>query len=144
MSTKVITTVAGGGTGGDGGPATSAGLLRGGRGGGRRPGQLLHRREHEEAYNTGTTFTEWDGTTGIITTVVGDDTPNVGGDGHAATAARLAFATGLAVGPGSTLYVTDYIGRVRRVDHATGEITTVAGGGHHRFQEMAVPPSGRC
>ena len=70
-----------------------------------------------------------DGTTGIITTVVGDDTPNVGGDGHAATAARLAFATGLAVGPGSTLYVTDYIGRVRRVDRATGEITTVAGGG---------------
>jgi hypothetical protein len=71
-----------------------------------------------------------DAVTQIISTVVGNGTDGAGGDGGPATAASLGFLFSIAVdGPGN-IYISDSNNnRVRRVDAATGIITTVAGGG---------------
>ena len=67
---------------------------------------------------------------GVITTVAGNGTPGFGGDGGAATSASLDYPTGIAVDTAGDLYIADsYNGRIRRVDTATGAISTVAGGG---------------
>jgi hypothetical protein len=67
-----------------------------------------------------------DAATGVITTVAGGGT---GGDGGPAVGARLAPCD-LALDPHGNLFVSDGAGqRVRRVDAATGIITTVAGDG---------------
>ena len=72
-----------------------------------------------------------DASTHAITTYAGGGSPGDGvGDGGAATAAQLEQPRGLAVDAASDLYIADYDGgRVRRVDAATGHISTVAGGG---------------
>ncbi|MCA1684277.1 MAG: hypothetical protein LC708_04025, partial [Actinobacteria bacterium] len=80
-----------------------------------------------------------DAATGTITTVAGTGEPAFSGDGGPATSAGLNYPTGVAVDPaGSNLYISTIgdrddnwhgINRVRKVDMATGVITTVAGGG---------------
>jgi adhesin/invasin len=68
--------------------------------------------------------------TGTITTVAGTGTAAYGGDGGPATNAALSTPVGVAVDGGGNLFVADYSNsRVRRVDAATGVITTVAGMG---------------
>jgi sugar lactone lactonase YvrE len=63
---------------------------------------------------------------GIITTVAGDGVPSLGGDGGPAAAAHLRGPTGLAIGAEGDLYVVDAGNRsLRRIDRATGTITTV-------------------
>jgi ribosomal protein S11 len=75
--------------------------------------------------------------TGLIRTVAGDGTigrPDMIGDGGPATAAHLDKPGGLAIAPGGDLYIADTgHHRVRRVDVATGLITTVAGDGFPGF-----------
>ena len=68
--------------------------------------------------------------TGTITTVAGNGTAGFGGDGGPGPAAQLYAPTGLAVDSAANVYIAD-IGnhRVRRLDGATGIITTTAGGG---------------
>ncbi len=69
--------------------------------------------------------------TGIVSIVAGKQNAGVpyGGDGGPAKAAALNEPFGLAV-HGGYLYIADYLNyRVRRVDLATGIITTVAGDG---------------
>lgn len=68
---------------------------------------------------------------GVITTYAGGGTPADGvGDGLAATAAALSSPQALALDAAGDLYIADtYHNRVRRVDHATGIISTVAGNG---------------
>ncbi|MFI1184607.1 hypothetical protein ACH4UT_34515 [Streptomyces sp. NPDC020799] len=67
--------------------------------------------------------------TGIITTFAGTGTAGFGGDGGPAIAASLSAPEGLVIWAGS-LYITDQgNNRVRRVDLATGIITTFAGTG---------------
>jgi hypothetical protein len=69
-----------------------------------------------------------DGATGIITTVAGTGTTGGCGDGQAATTAQLAHPTGVAVDGSGNLFIADRNNeRIRRVDSATGIITTVAG-----------------
>jgi sugar lactone lactonase YvrE len=77
---------------------------------------------------------------GVITTVAGNGVDRSSGDGGLATEAGLAVAWGLALDAGGDLFIAETGGaydgphgvisnRVRRVDAATGIITTVAGVG---------------
>ena len=72
-----------------------------------------------------------DAATGVITTVAGNGTQGFAGDGGAATSAELYNPSGLAVDGLGDLFIADtYNDCIRRVDAATGVITTVAGGAH--------------
>ncbi|MBV8196395.1 MAG: serine/threonine protein kinase, partial [Candidatus Dormibacteraeota bacterium] len=68
---------------------------------------------------------------GNITTVAGDDSLGFSGDGGPAVAAQLQAPQGVDLDPtGNILYIADSSNnRVRRVDLASGVITTFAGGG---------------
>lgn len=137
----LISTVAGtanGGFGGDGGPARQA---------------LLSRPTGVAVDDAGNVYIadqqnhrirKVDAATGIITTVAGNGaevppgTPGLSGDGGPATAATLNRPGGVALDKYGNLYIADGSdqynvpagrGRIRKVDAATGIITTVAGGG---------------
>jgi sugar lactone lactonase YvrE len=63
-----------------------------------------------------------------------------GGDGGAATSAQLNFPTAVAVDKNGDLYIADTMNhRVRRVEAATGTITTLAGTGQARFSGDGGP-----
>lgn len=66
-----------------------------------------------------------------ISTVAGNGTPGFSGDGGPATQAQLSNPQLVVVNPaGTQLLIGDYSnGRIRRVDLATGVITTIAGNG---------------
>jgi hypothetical protein len=73
-----------------------------------------------------------DQATGVITTIAGTErtacSASPCGDGGAATSARLSSPSGVAVdGAGNVLIADTQDEVVRKVDHATGEITTIAG-----------------
>jgi hypothetical protein len=69
-------------------------------------------------------------TTGLLSTVAGNGQLNFNGDGQPATSAALGYMGGnVASDPAGNLYFADGNGRVRRVDAASGIITTVAGNG---------------
>ena len=71
-----------------------------------------------------------DATTGVITTVAGTGVGGPSGDGGAATSAQLKYPYGVAVDGLGNVFVADTDNhKVRRVDAATGVITTVAGAG---------------
>jgi trimeric autotransporter adhesin len=126
-TTGIITTVAGvlgeeGAIGeGDGGPATSA--------------RLYYPHDVVVASNGDLYFSEEgsdrvrkvDHATGVITTFAGS-TRGASGDGGLATAAQLYRPTGLKFDASGNLYIADrYNNAVRKVDLATGIITTVVG-----------------
>ena len=125
----LISAVAGGGiTLGDDGPATSAklygadGLAVDGQGNVYIADTLHHRIRKVTA------------STGIITTVAGTGSSGFNGDGGAATEAQLSRPDGVAVDADGNLYVADTLNdRVRKVTHATGLISTVAGTGTGGF-----------
>ena len=86
--------------------------------------------------------------TGVITTVAGTGEQGFGGDGGPATEAQLARPRWLAVDARGNIYVTDdgewgdlgTVGhRVRRIDAATGVITTFAGTGAPGFDGDGGP-----
>ena len=75
-----------------------------------------------------------DARTGTISTVAGLGRKGFGGDGGPAKAALLDEPYGLALDDRGHLYFADRLNRrVRRVDAATGVITTVAGDGSKTF-----------
>ena len=136
-STGVITTVAGTGTrgfSGDGGPATTASLNAPIGATVDASGNLFivdfsnHR------------VRRVDGSTGVITTVAGTGAAGFSGDGGPATSASLSFPRGVAVDASGNLFIVDQTNhRVRRVDGATGVITTVAGTGTKGFSGDGGP-----
>ena len=64
---------------------------------------------------------------GIIRTIVGTGQNWDKGDGGPAISACLVQASALTHGPADDIYVADVVGRIRKVDAASGIITTVAG-----------------
>ena len=71
-----------------------------------------------------------DAVTGIVSTAAGDGTAGFGGDNGPAPSARLNKPKGLAIDSAGNLYIADSLNhRIRRIDAATGIITTVVGTG---------------
>jgi sugar lactone lactonase YvrE len=67
---------------------------------------------------------------GTVSTAAGTGQPGGGGDGGPAGRAQLSFPTGISVDAAGDLFIADtYNARIRRVDAASGVITTVAGTG---------------
>jgi hypothetical protein len=66
--------------------------------------------------------------TGVITTVAGNGVQGFSGDNGSATSAMLAKPSSVAVDAAGNLYIADTANsRIRKVESATGIITTVAG-----------------
>jgi DNA-binding beta-propeller fold protein YncE len=123
----IITTAAGVGErgfAGDGGPAAQA-LLNGPFDVGFDPAGNLY---FSDTFNHRIRRVE--GRTGIITTVAGNGAAGYSGDGGPAIEAALNEPYGIAVDRSGSIYVADRHNHcVRRVDVATGTITTFAGNG---------------
>jgi sugar lactone lactonase YvrE len=69
-----------------------------------------------------------DHTNGAISTFAGTGVPGFSGDGGQATAATLNGVSGLAVDASGDVYISDS-NRIRKIDHSTGIINTIAGTG---------------
>src|SRR5439155_1177468 len=130
-ATGIITTVAGNGINsfaGDGGAATSASLSS-------PAGVALDASGNlyiADYFNN--RIRKVDAASGIITTVAGNGSFGFAGDGGAATSASLSGPAGVAVDAGGNLYIAAYSNhRIRKVDAATGIITTMAGNGNPTF-----------
>ena len=79
---------------------------------------------------------------GIITTIAGTGVNGYSGDGGAGTAAQLSYPYGAALDASGNVYIADFQNhRVRRVDHVTGVIATVAGTGAPGFSGDGGPAS---
>lgn len=131
-ATGIIITLAGNGQSGfsgDGGPATSASL-------GPTYGVAVDARGDvflDDLIND--RIRRVDALTGIITTVAGNGVEGYGGDGGPATSASLNWPYSVALDDKGNLFIGDENNnRVRRIDAATGIITTVAGNGHSVFR----------
>ncbi len=128
--TGYITTVAGSGStsagsySGDGGPATAATLNQPGGVTSDAVGNLY-------IADTGNNvIRRVDAISGNITTIVGNGTAGFTGDGGPALQAELSGPTSVALDAANNLYITDQNNaRLRKVDIATGIISTVAGNG---------------
>ena len=123
-ATSIITTVAGNGMAGysgDGGPATSAQL--------NTPVALaLDPQGNLYICEMAGRVRKVTASTGIITTVAGGGT--IKSENAPATQVQLLTPAGVAIAANGDLYVSDSSNmRVRRVDHSTGLIKTVAGSG---------------
>lgn len=129
-----ITTLAGGGPVGDGGPALLASF--------NLPGGVL------EAPNGDVLIVDFgnhrirrvDKITGTIETIVGTGEAGYNGDGIPARLAQLARPEFAMFNAAGDLYIADsYNNRIRRVDHATGLISTVAGTGERGWEGDGGP-----
>ncbi len=80
-----------------------------------------------------------DTATGIITTIAGIGTQGFSGDQGPAISAAIDSPTGLALDAANNLYLADtHNHRIRRIDAATGIITTIAGTGTPGFSGDAA------
>jgi sugar lactone lactonase YvrE len=122
LDKSTVITVAGVGPIGDGAPATSARLafpmgLALDSAGNLFISDSIHQRVRRV-----------DAESGVITTVAGFGEDGFSGDGGPAVNAKLSSPRAVAVDRAGNLFISDlYNHRVRRVDAATGVITTVAG-----------------
>jgi sugar lactone lactonase YvrE len=138
-ATGIITNVAGTGQArysGDGGPAVSAAINE-------PTGLAVSDEALYIADQSNNRVRRVDLATGVITTVAGDGTAAYSGDQVSAVQASLAGPSGVALGGDGVVYVADtFNSRIRSVDPATGQITTIAGdGGTYRYQGPAEPSS---
>ncbi len=124
-SPGTITTYAGSGSPkftGDGGPATEAGFFQ--------PTAVALDSSGNVYLATDMRVRKVDAATGIITTVVGTGSNRSTGDGGPAAEATLAEPVSLTLDRAGNIFIAESgSGRIRRVDAASGVITTVAGGG---------------
>ena len=130
-STGIIDTVAGCGVegySGDGGPAVHAKIAS-------PHGTALDREGNIYVADLkNDRIRKVDATTGAITTIAGTGEHGYSGDGAPATEAMLASPIAVFATADGDLYIADHRNsRIRRVDAATGIITTVAGTGEQGF-----------
>jgi uncharacterized repeat protein (TIGR01451 family) len=121
--TGIITTVAGGGSSyADGIPATSAAIA---------VNCVYVDGAGNIYFGTNNMIKKVDGATGLITTIAGNGLSSDGGDGGAALAASFSgSAKSICMDNAGNLYIIAFSGnKIRKIDAATGIITTVAGGG---------------
>jgi sugar lactone lactonase YvrE len=135
-ATGLITTIAGNGTqgfSGDAGPATSAAIDS-------PAGIALDSASNLYLADTHNYRIRRIDTTGRIATIAGAGTLGFSGDTAPATAATLALPHGLTIDANGDLYLADTANhRIRRIDAATGIITTVAGDGTQGFSGDGGP-----
>lgn len=122
----IITTVAGNGLSGfsgDGGAATSAQLSQPAGLAVDAAGNLYIADSNNSAVRKVTPA-------GIISTVAGTGgSQGYGGDGGAATSAKMMAPFGVAVDSSGNLYIADFYGWIRQVTASTGVISTIGGNG---------------
>ncbi len=127
-ASKGITTYAGTGSprfSGDGGPAQEAGFYA--------PRGLVLDAAGNLLFTTDNRIRKIDARTGVITTLAGTGRNKYAGDGGPAVEAALAEPTGIAVDGDGNIYVASHSSaRVRKLEAATGVITTIAGGASRR------------
>jgi Gluconolactonase len=138
LASGVITTIAGNGTqgfSGDGGPATAAAIDS-------PSGIAIDANQNLYLADThNQRIRKITAATGTITTIAGA-AAGFGGDNGAASAARLALPHGLSIDSAGNLYIADTANhRIRRIDAATGTITTIAGDGTQNFSGDGNPAS---
>jgi sugar lactone lactonase YvrE len=81
-----------------------------------------------------------DAVTRTIRTLIGTGEPGYSGDGGPAAAARLHFPEGVVAAANGDIYFADVANhRVRRIDVATGVVTTIAGTGQKGFSGDGGP-----
>jgi len=86
-----------------------------------------------------------DAVTKKITTIAGTGTRGYSGDGSAATSAALNDPRGIAVAPnGDVIFADANNYRIRKIDAATGTITTIAGNGTFGSGGDNGPPRARA
>jgi len=136
-ATGVITTYAGTGSSGysgDGGPATAAQLYQPSDVAVDTAGNLFIADQHNDRVR------RVDAITGVITTYAGTGDAGYLGDGGPATAARFDYPVSVAVDGAGNLFIADWNNSVvRRVDAATGVITTYAGTGSSGYSGDGGP-----
>lgn len=128
LATGIIRTIAGGGSNpfSDGTPATSAQL--------KSPAGIAILADSLYIAETGAArVRRVDLRTGIITTIAGTGVPGSGGDNGPAANAQLQGPLGVEVAAGGLFIADANDNRIRRVDLATGIITTFAGTGTAGF-----------
>ena len=127
--TGIITTVAGDGMAiyaGDGGLATAASVGL--------PGDIDFDSLGNYYFSQRNNTVRKVSASGIISTIAGSGTTGFGGDGGAATLAKLASSDGIGVDRKGNVYIADENNhRIRKVDVSTGVITTIAGKGTAGF-----------
>ena len=124
-ATGLISTVAGNGGGfsGDGGPASAAGMLPFAVAADAAGNLVIADADYRRIRRVSAA-------TGIISTVAGNDNTSFSGDGGVAVGADLAAPQAVALDGAGNLYIADQNNhRIRKVNGATGQITTVAGNG---------------
>jgi hypothetical protein len=127
VETGIIITVAGTGAigySGDNGPATNSTLSG--------PYQLTLDSDgnvlFSDAYNS--VVRKISMSTGIITTVAGNDTCGYSGNGGVATNAKLCGPAGIFIGKQNDIYIAEWDhGVIRKIDAVSGVISLVAGSG---------------
>lgn len=134
---NVIETLAGGGPVGDGGSAKSARF--------NLPGGVTESPEGDLIIvDFGNhRVRRIDHRTGIIVTLAGTGEAGYNGDGIPAAAAQLSRPEQAVFGPDGDLFIADsYNNRIRRIDHRTGLISTVAGTGERGSYGDGGPATG--